>query len=207
MSTLRDPVGPKDRKVYIRRRILVLAGLLAVIAVIVLIIVKPGSSDTPDQASDVKVPSDIATTTATDDAKASKDPQPCNSAQLRVNAITDKSDYAEGELPEISLSVENTGSKACTADLGTAGMQFVISSGDDKVWNSVDCQTDPKNTAVILDPGKPVESEAISWDRTRSSKDTCDVSREPVVAGGATYHLQATAAGVTGAETAPFILN
>ncbi|QIM19146.1 hypothetical protein G7066_12250 [Leucobacter coleopterorum] len=206
MSTLRDPVGPKDRKVYIRRRILVLAGLLAVIAVIVLIIVKPGSGDAPDRASDVKVPSDIAPT-PTGDAKTSKEPQACESAELRVTAITNKTDYAEGELPELSLSVENTGSKACTADLGTQGMQFVITSGDDQVWRSVDCQTDPESKMVILDPGKPLESEAISWDRTRSSEDTCDVSREPVGAGGATYHLQATAAGVTGAETAPFLLN
>lgn len=206
MSTLRDPVGPKDRKVYIRRRILVLAGLLAVIAVIVLIIVKPGAGDTPDQASDVKVPSDIATT-STDDASTSKEPRACDTSGLKVTAVTDKTDYAEGELPELSLSIENTGSKACTADLGTAGMQFVISSGEDEVWRSVDCQTDAESKMVILDPGKPLESEAISWDRTRSSKDTCDVTRDPVGAGGATYHLQATAAGVTAADTAPFLLN
>lgn len=207
MSTLRDPVGPKDRKVYIRRRILVLAGLLAVIAVIVLIIVKPGSGSAPDQASNVKVPSDVESTTPAEDESTSKDPKACNSSALRVTAITDKTGYAEGELPALSLSVENTGSKACTADLGTEGMQFVVSSGEDQVWRSVDCQTDPESKVVILDPGKPLQSEAISWDRTRSSKDTCDASREPVIAGGATYHLQVTAAGVTGAETAPFLLN
>lgn len=183
-----------------------LAGLIAIIAVIVLIIVKPGGGG-PKEVQDVDVPADVATTTTADEQKSSKKTQECAAAELRVTAITDKGDYAVGELPKLSLSVENTGSKACTADLGSAGMQFVISSGDDEVWRSVDCQTDPESLPVILDPGKPLESEAISWDRTRSSTDTCDVSRDPVGADGATYRLQVTAAGVTGAERVPFLLN
>lgn len=206
MSTLRDPVGPKNRNVYIRRRILVLAGLVAIIAVIVLIIVKPGSGG-PTEIPNVDVPADAATTSPADDPKSSKKTQECAASELRVTAITDKTDYAAGDLPKLSLSVENTGSKPCTADLGSAGMQFVISSGDDEVWRSVDCQTEPESLPVILDPGKPLESEAISWDRTRSSPDTCKVSRDPVGADGATYRLQATAAGVTGAEKVSFLLN
>ena len=207
MSTLRDPVGPQDRKVYIRRRILVLVGLVAVIAVIVLFFLKPGANGAPEDMPKVDVPADVATTTAADDKTTSKEPQECEAAQLRVTAITDKTDYAEGELPKLSLSVENTGSKACTADLGSAGMQFAVSSGEDEVWRSVDCQTEPENLAVIVDPGKPLESEAIVWDRTRSSPDTCDVRREAVIADGATYRLSATAAGVTGVEALPFLLN
>jgi hypothetical protein len=185
---------------------LVLAGLLAVIAVIVLFIVRPGSAG-PKDPENVQVPQDISSDTAKDDDKAKDETQPCASSQLRVNAVTDKNVYTAGELPELSLSVENTGSEACTADLGTAGMQFVITSGEDEVWRSIDCQTDSESLAVILDPGKPLESEPIAWDRTRSSPETCDVSRDPVAAGGATYRLGVTAAGVASAETASFLLN
>ncbi|QIM17206.1 DUF4232 domain-containing protein [Leucobacter insecticola] len=204
MSTLRDPVGPKDRKVYIRRRILVLAGLIAVIAVIVLVFAKPGSSGGAQDVNPVEVPTDLASDKK-DDAKKGEAPT-CAAGQLKVSAVTDKTDYQEGELPQLSLTVENSGGEDCTADLGTAGMQFVISSGDDEVWRSVDCQTDPESLPVVLKPGKPLSSEAIPWDRTRSSPDTCDISRDPVIAGGASYHLRVVAAGVEGAATAQFLL-
>ena len=207
MSTLRDPVGPKDRKVYIRRRLLVLAGLLAIIAVVVLIFVKPGSMGGVRDAQQVEVPSDLPTSASNADAEAdSGKPPSCSAGQLAVAAITDKGDYAEGEAPKLSLSVENTGDEACSADLGSAGMEFTVTSGEDQVWRSVDCQENPESLAVILEPGKPLESEPITWDRTRSSPETCDITRDPVVGGGASYHLGVKAAGVEGRETAQFLL-
>ncbi|QAB17041.1 hypothetical protein Leucomu_03125 [Leucobacter muris] len=203
MSTLRNPVGPKDRKVYIRRRILVLAGLLAVIAVVVLVFVKPGSSGSAQDAREVEVPSDLAAAEADD---ADDDVPACNPAQLQVAPITDKTDYAEGELPQFALTVENTGQEACSADLGTAGMEFAVTSGDDQVWRSIDCQQNPEHLAVILDPGAPLETESVAWDRTRSSPETCEITRDPVAAGGASYHLSVAAAGAQGAGTAQFLL-
>ncbi len=208
MSTLRDPVGPRDRKVYIRRRILVLAGLLAIVAVVVLVFVKPGSSGGAQDARQVELPSDLATSEPEQkgDADGEDEVPACAAGQLRVTPATDKTDYAEGELPMLSLSVENTGTEACSADLGSAGMQFEVSSGDDEVWRSADCQKNPENLAVILEPGKPLESEAVQWDRTRSSPETCDITRDPVVAGGASYHLRVEAGGVNGTSTAQFLL-
>ncbi|MBL3700661.1 hypothetical protein [Leucobacter luti] len=208
MSTLRDPVGPKDRKVYIRRRLLVLAGLLAVIAVIVLVIVKPGQGG-PRDAQQVEVPSDLKSDTeaTADEAATDADGVPaCAAGQLTVTPVSDKTDYAAGELPQLAMTIENTGADPCSADLGTAGMQFVVSSGDDEVWRSVDCQQDPEALAVILDPGKALATESVAWDRTRSSPETCDITRDPVSADGASYHLRVTAAGVDGSGTAQFIL-
>lgn len=209
MSTLRDPVGPKDRKVYIRRRLLVLAGLLAVIAVIVLVIVKPGAGEGPKSAEQVEVPEGLDTTASdknSGSADAKDEPAACRAGQLRITPVTDRGDYPAGELPQLSLSAENTGEEACTADLGTAGMEFAISSGDDEVWRSKDCQTGAESLAVILEPGKPLESDPITWDRTRSSTETCDITRDPVGADGASYHLKVTAAGVQGTGTAQFLL-
>lgn len=204
MSTLRDPVGPKDRKVYIRRRLLVLAGLLAIIVFVVLLIVKPGSGG-PRDAQDVEVPKDLASETTaapTEDGETAA----CAAGQLKVTPITDKTDYAAGELPQLALQVENTGTDPCSADLGTADMEFAVSSGDDEVWRSQDCQTNPESLPVILDPGKAVTTEAMQWDRTRSSAETCDITRDPVSADGASYHLRVTAAGVQGTGTAQFLL-
>lgn len=188
---------------YIRRRLFVLAGLLAVIAVIVLVIVKPGSGGPPD-AQKVAVPEGLQTT-APDDEDGTG-PEACAAGQLDVTPIADKTDYAAGEMPALALSVENTGQDACTADLGTAGMELVVSSGEDEVWRSMDCQENAESLPVILDPGKPVETEPVQWDRTRSSPETCGITREPVNADGASYHLRATAGGTPGSGTAQFLL-
>ncbi|MGO1735166.1 MAG: hypothetical protein ACTHZ9_02440 [Leucobacter sp.] len=207
MSEWRNPVGPKDPKVYLRRRLLVLAGLLAIIVVVVLIIVKPGSSGGARSAEDVSLPSDIVTTDPAEDASEDEEElPPCDAEALEVVPVADQASYATGEQPQLSLSVENTDEEACSADLGTAAMEFEISSGDDGVWRSVDCQESPEHLAVILEPGEPLESEAVTWDRTRSSPETCDITRDPVAAGGASYHLRVVAGGAESSDTAQFLL-
>lgn len=203
-SVLRDPVGPEERSVYVRRRLIVLLGLVAVIAAIVLIIVRPGSS-TPNDTKDVKVPSDVAETPKAD-PKKSGEPVACAQSALEVVPVTDQGSYGEGEYPQLSLTVKNTGKDACVADLGTAGMSFTVSSGSDDVWRSTDCQTSAESLPVVLKAGETLESEAIPWDRTRSSTETCEITRDPVVAGGASYHLSAGAGGAEGEETAQFLL-
>lgn len=206
-SALRDPVGPKSRGVYMRRRILVLVGLLAVIAVVWLVFAKPGSGTEVPKADQVNVPDDLQQSPGPD-AKSSDagEVAACAAADLKVTAKTDSGDYAAGQNPEFSLTVENTGAEPCSADLGTAGMQFEVTSGDDQVWRSVDCQKDPKQLAVILDPGKELTSESVVWNRTRSSVESCEITRDPVAAGGASYHLWATVGGVRSAESQQFLL-
>lgn len=203
-SALREPVGSHDRGVYVRRRIIVLLGLVAVVAAIVLMIFRPGGSGGAADVEQVNVPTDLVE--EPEKTPAGADTPACDASQLLVTAMTDQQSYGAGEEPQLSLSVENTGEAACIADLGTTGMSFTVASGDDEVWRSTDCQANAASTAVILDPKTPLESEAISWDRTRSSTETCSIDRDPVVAGGASYHLRATVGGVASLETAQFLL-
>ena len=208
MSTLRDPVGPKDKSVYVRRRIIVLVALLAVVVAVVLIILKPGGNGGVSDAPKVSVPSDLGDTEAKPTTSAGKKETPaCADGELVVTPLTDKTSYAAGEEPKLSLKVENRGTKACSADLGTATMTFAVTSGSDQVWQSTDCQKKPDHRAIILQPGKPLETEPIVWDRTRSSAGTCDISRDPVGAGGASYHLKVGVGTTDGEGTAQFILN
>lgn len=206
MPNLREPLGPKPAKVYLRRRLLVLAGLIVFITVIVLVIVKPGASGTARDVGKVDLPSDLAAQTAPQNDPDKGDVAACRSGQLKVTPYTDKADYLEGELPALFLSVVNSGTDPCSADLGTATMEFAVSSGSDEVWRSVDCQTEPASLMVILDPDQPVETEPIAWNRTRSSAETCDITRDAVGGGGASYHLRASIAGVPGSGTAQFLL-
>lgn len=204
-SALRNPVGPADRSVYMRRRLIVLLGFLALVAAIVLIVVQPGSTERPSSSQEVEVPDDLVETPAAD-AEGEEETPACEPTNLEVTPVADQASYGPGETPELSLTVENTGDAACIADLGTAGMTFSVASGSDEVWKSVDCQTSSDSLPVILEAGEVLESETVTWDRTRSSSETCDITRDPVVAGGASYHLSVTAGGAESRSTAQFLL-
>lgn len=205
---MRNPVGPEDKRVYLRRRLLVLAGLLAVIVAVVLVIVKPGSSSGQSETKSVELPADVTEKVASPapgDAKSDAPPA-CAEGDLLVEAVTNQSSYAAGEMPALTLLVTNRGTADCTADLGTAGMRFEISSGPEQYWNSGDCQKNPASLPVILKPAETLESDPVAWDRTRSAPDTCEAERDPVPGAGASYHLFVEAAGVRSADSAQFIL-
>lgn len=214
MSTLKNPVGPRSSRVYWRRRLVVGLALLAVIIVVILLIVRPGSSaGTPntsasqsasDQPTDASTTPADSTTIPTDAASA--DGKACKPANIAVVASTDKTGYDAGEIPQLSVSVSNTGSKDCVFNVGSAKQVYTISSGDEVYWTSTDCQTDAVDADVTLKPETPMGSAApLTWDRTRSSKDTCDGTRDAAPAGGASYHLTVEVNGVK-SEPVQFLL-
>jgi hypothetical protein len=210
MSTFKHPVGPQPSKVYWRRRLVVGLAVLAVIVVIILIVVRPGSSNgapvTPPPTTPVAHTADPQSTTIpTDPTTASG--AACKSANVTVAAITDKTNYAAGELPQLSISITNTGPNACKIDAGTKAQVFTITSGTEVYWKSTDCQTGAVDAEVLLQPGKTVKSQApLVWDRTRSDPATCSAKRNPVPAGGASYHLATSVDGITSSATKQFIL-
>ena len=191
---------------------MVLLGLIAVIVAIVLIIVRPGSSqgDEPDTPAATNGP---ATTEATEPATAipteatAADGDACAGKQIIVEAVTDKSSYEAGEQPQLSVTLTNIGKNVCVLNAGTSAQVFTITSGAEVYWQSTHCQVDPIDAEVSLTPGTPVSSSVpIVWDRTRSSAETCDGPREAVPAGGASYHLGVTVDGFESAADKQFLL-
>lgn len=208
MSTFKHPVGPQSSGVYWRRRLIVLIGLVAVAVVVVLIVVRPGASSgepakTP--AGSTSTPSPAATSIPTSSTRASG--QPCKPADVKVEAVTDAATYSAGQLPQLSVALTNTGSAPCVIDAGTAQQVFRITSGSEVYWKSTDCQTSKVGAEVLLQPGKTISSQTpITWDRTRSDPSTCQAQRQQVPAGGASYHLQVSVAGITSSTTKQFVL-
>jgi hypothetical protein len=207
MSTIRTPVGPQPPSVYWRRRLLVLLGLVAVIIVIVLIIVRPGSggpnagpSDTPNPSSTTPAPSGSPSPSFTSAAGG----EACNPAQITVVALLDATQYASGVQPMMSMKITNSGTAPCTFDVGTGAQEYVITSGNDRIWSSKDCQTGPTSTPQALQPGVPVTTTPFAWDRTRSSTTTCSTTRPAAVANsdGPTYRLTVSLGGVDSEATA-----
>jgi hypothetical protein len=211
MSTFKHPVGPQPSKVYWRRRLVVGLAALAVVVVIILIVIRPGASNgspvTPPPTTAARHTADPQSTTIpTDPTTASG--AACKPANITVEAITDKSNYGAEEMPQLSVAITNTGPNACKLDAGTKAQVFTITSGTEVYWKSTDCQTGAVDAEVLLQPGKTVKSQTpIGWDRTRSDPATCSAKRNPVPAGGASYHLATSVDGIASAATKQFILN
>lgn len=186
--------------------------LLAIIVVVLLIVFAPrGKSDasapvathtattaTPKATTN---PTSVPTTKATASGKA------CAATAVDIEAITDANSYGPDAQPQLSFSVTNTGTKPCVFDAGTAKQVFTITSGNEVYWKSTDCQTDPVDTVIMLEPGKTLTSNPIAWDRSRSDPSTCgDKDRPAVPAAGASYHLKVQVDGVTSKTTKQFLL-
>lgn len=168
-----------------------------------------GTAASPEPgASGAEQPADGAAEDVEADAAEKPSAEPCLPGDLLVEAVTDKTEYAGGETPQLSIRLTNNG-PACTLNVGTTGQVFTVMSGNDTWWKSTDCQAEPSDMVVLLESGQVVTSAApITWDRTRSSADTCgDTGRPAAPAGGASYHLYVSIGGVNSTNTAQFLLN
>lgn len=209
--------------VYRRRRLAVLLILVLVLAAIGggvwLAIAQPWSDSAPADTSGGRTPTPDAgaptpSTAASEEPSPSPDPSEspaivaCTAENITVTAVTDADAYAAGELPKLSISLENTGADDCTLNVGSSTQKFTITSGSDVWWNSTDCQSEPSDLIVTLEAGTSVTSATpVVWDRTRSSKDTCvEKNRPRAPAGGASYHVMVSIGGFESAKPKQFLL-
>lgn len=121
--------------------------------------------------------------------------------KLKVSASTEKETYGEDENPILVMSLENTGDDACMVNAGTARMNFAVTSGPDKVFDSAHCQIDGQDRPIELEPGE-TESARFEWNRHRSVAD-CATEGAQVNPGG--YRLT-VALGETRSEGVEFTL-
>ena len=205
--------------VYRRRRLAAVLLALVVIGLFVWLVAAPPWRATP-AAESTPAPSAPASTDApsppapTPDAAPSPTPEQtsdgpaeCTAADVRVEALSDQAEYPQGENPRLSIRLTNTGSSDCLLNVGTSAQSFTVTSGSDVWWRSTDCQTEPSDMEVVLSAGQEVTSAApLTWDRTRSSVDTCDGERPFAPGGGATYHLSVAIGGIPSSGTVSFIL-
>jgi hypothetical protein len=206
--------------VYRRRRLVVVIGLILLVAAIGigiwLLLAKPwaaaDASPKPTSSS-----SGTPTSTPTGDGE-SPSPSPsaaqtpaivaCEAKDVEVSAVTDAETYAAGVLPKLSISLTNKGTKDCTLDVGSTTQVFTISSGADVWWRSTDCQENPSSMIATLTAGTTVTSkDPVTWDRTRSSVETCDQeNRQRAPGGGASYHVEVSIGGFTSPTTTQILL-
>ncbi|OMH32506.1 hypothetical protein [Tersicoccus sp. Bi-70] len=127
------------------------------------------------------VPSATASRTTASPKPSTASPTPtatCDPAKVTVEAATDKAVYAPGEKPLLTLRVINGNPVPCEVNVGTNQMEFVITSGNDRVFSSKDCQVDPSDNKKRLAAGA-TDSANFPWNRNRSVAGCGTVKTEP----------------------------
>ena len=206
MSTFRTPVGPQSSRVYWRRRLFLALGLVAVIIIVILIVNRPGGS-TP---AAIQTPGSTTSPPAaapTGPAAAPGETVACDPTMVTLEPTTDAAGYAAGVAPVLSFALTSRMTNPCTISAGSDQQEFIITSGSDRIWSSKDCQVDPVAATATLLPGVPLAGSSVSWDRTRSAKDTCETDRPQVDASGATYRVEVNIGDLDSVTQQPFLLN
>lgn len=210
-STVRRP----SPAVYRRRRLVLGAALLLVIALVVGGFGLAGAFNSePEQVSAtdpsagpaasgdpsaVPEPSTPASATPTPSATPS-----CNQNLVTVSASTDKAAYGPDENPMLSLKITNGGTVACEVNIGTSQMDFLVTSGSDRIFSSRDCQAKSEDLIKTIAPGAS-EIANFPWSRNRSVEGCQPVEAKPGTGGA--YYIFTAKVGSRASPKAVFQLN
>lgn len=205
-----------------RRTVAVALVLFVIVAVVALVVTRPWEALAPERdGSASPAPSELLTPSASPspsptatqpytpvggESEAASDGGTCAADQIILTPQTDATTYASGVPVQMSFQIQNTSDTPCSLNVGTTQQTYEIRTGNQVVFRSADCPIDLKDQVVELQPDTPQQTIPITWDRTFSSPETCTAPRSQVVAGGASYHLSVTVAGLASTETRQFML-
>lgn len=201
---------------YRRRRLFLGAVLLLVIALVVGGFSLAGAfSGKSEQASSTD-PAAGATASADPSSQASPSssapaptptPSPtptCNQNLVTVSASTDKAAYGPEENPMLTLKVTNGGTMPCEVNIGTSQMEFLVTSGADRIFSSKDCQAKSEDLVKTIAPGAS-ETANFPWSRNRTLEGCQAVEAKP--GGGGAYYIFTAKLGSKASPKAVFQLN
>lgn len=223
-SSVRKP----SPAVYRRRRLVAGGALLLVIALVVSGFALAGAFKGGSQqasSTDPSSPNPSSTAPATSQASPSADATPsasasatpsaapsptasatptCNQNLVTVTASTDKPSYGPGENPLLTLKVTNGGTVPCEVNIGTSQMEFLVTSGSDRIFSSKDCQASSEDLVKVIAPGAS-ETANFPWSRNRSTDGCKAVAAAP--GGGGAYYIFTAKLGSRASPKAVFQLN
>ncbi|HEY8752076.1 MAG TPA: hypothetical protein VIM40_00295 [Arthrobacter sp.] len=207
-AALRKP----SAAVYRRRRLFVGTALLLAAAVAFGGFAVAGAFSGREQASSTAGPTETApapgiSPSATPDSTPTPTPTPtptCNQNLVTVSASTDKAAYGPGENPLLSLKVTNGGTMPCEVDIGTSQMEFVVTSGADRIFSSKDCQANSEDLVKTIAPGAS-ETANFPWARNRTLEGCSPIAAKP--GGGGAYYIFTAKLGSKASPKAVFQLN
>jgi hypothetical protein len=205
--------------VYRRRRLFVGGALLLIIALVSAFAVAGAFSGRSQQASstapgatasaDPAAPASPSASASSSARSATPTPTPsatpgCNQNLVTVSGSTDKAAYGPGENPMLTLKVTNGGTMPCEINIGTSQMEFLVTSGPDRIFSSRDCQAVSEDLLKMIAPGAS-ETANFPWPRNRSVEGCQPVESKP--GGGGAYYIFTAKLGSRASPKAVFQLN
>lgn len=199
---------PRQKEViYQRRRLAALAIVLLVVALIIWAVVAlrggseedPATTGTSTEITGAAAETTRETTTAETTAASGTEtttpgsPAPdakktCELADLIVSAATDRPNYAEGERPQLFMTVANPTAADCEIDLDEEVLRFEVYNlaNNARVWSDVDCNPAVETGTRVFPAGEQRYFQA-TWSGTTSAPQQCD-DRQAVPAGSYFLH-------------------
>lgn len=160
-----------------------------------------------DNGSDAGA-SPAAPTTESPSEAPSSTPTPaasptCDQNLVTVSAATDKPAYGPDENPLLTLKVTNGGKMPCEVNIGTSQMEFLVTSGADRIFSSRDCQAASEDLVKTIAPGAS-ETANFPWPRNRSVEGCEPIDAKP--GGGGAYYIFTAKLGSKASPKAVFQL-
>ncbi|MCU1435155.1 MAG: hypothetical protein JWR71_1880 [Pseudarthrobacter sp.] len=162
---------------------------------------------TADAAGQAPAPSDSPSAAPSAAPTPTPTPTPtpaCNQNLVTVSASTDKPAYGRDEKPLLSLKVTNGGTMPCEVNIGTSQMEFLVTSGADRIFSSKDCQAKSEDLVKTLAPGAS-ETANFQWAQNRSLEGCQVIATKP--GGGGAYYIFTAKLGSKASPKAVFQLN
>jgi hypothetical protein len=205
-------MSPSESQIFARRRVLALISVVVVVALIWLgtsgisglLSGGDGSEVSESEAIETAAPEATSTTT---------EPIACPPGSVLAEGFVGDQDdtkqsFGSGETPLIWYSLTNLGPVPCVFNAGARVTFFTVSSGDETIWSSRDCdRTGDSDLSVLLQPNVPFLAEKAPWMKVRSSDTGCGEEQRKVVTGGASYHLKVEVNGEISTNRQQFLLN
>lgn len=202
-SPLLHPVGHLSARVYWVRRAVVAAVVLVVVVLLVRLLAGGGGGKAASPAAIGATPAATRTATPSSGPAAPAAPAPCADTALKVTAAVGATNYPLGSLPQLTVTVTNTGAAPCTRDLALTRRTLTVLSGTERIWSSADCSS-ATPAVQTLAPGKSVGL-PVAWNRRRSLP-SCPTPQPPL-AGPGTYRLRGQLEGLPPVDGGSFTLS
>lgn len=77
----------------------------------------------------------------------------CDPAKVTVEGSTGRDELRHGVNPVLTFTLKSLMTEPCTLAVGSDSQEFKVTSGDELIWSSKDCQTDAVAATTVLMPG------------------------------------------------------
>lgn len=158
----------------------------------------PSTSGSASATGPAAAPSG-ATTSASAHPAAST--APCADSAIRVVGATASATTPVGAGMVVTMTLTNTGSAACSRDVGSPSTGVRITSGPALIWSSAHCASAPQADVVDLAPGES-RSVSLTWPG-RTSRPGCPTD---VRIGGAGTYRAIAVSGAVESEPVRFLV-